>query len=159
MKKQVLWRVVAFGSTPGSVRRGRPNQPGRRKCGNPIPVHRREPYIPARTVHRHTHERYLLRISNSHDESVVVLTTKLESKAQEDTAKMVFHRYGRSYFLAELWGAGSETGRKGFPVPGRTPTTSGTSRDGDRSTANCPIDARVPCPFARIRYTSVRRVK
>jgi hypothetical protein len=45
---------------------------------------------------------------------VVVLTTKLESKAQEDTAKMVFHRYGRSYFLAELWGAGSETGRKVF---------------------------------------------
>jgi len=27
---------------------------------------------------------------------------------------MVFHRYGRSYFLAELWVAGSETGRKVF---------------------------------------------
>jgi len=38
----------------------------------------------------------LFRISNSHNESVVVLTTKVESKTPADTAKMVFHRYGDS---------------------------------------------------------------
>jgi hypothetical protein len=43
-----------------------------------------------------------------------VLTTKLESKAQEDTAKMVFTATAAPNFLAELWGAGSETGRKVF---------------------------------------------
>jgi len=57
----------------------------------------------------------LFRISNAHNESVLVLTTKVESKAREDTGKMVFHRYGRSYFLAELWVAESDTGRKVFP--------------------------------------------
>lgn len=57
----------------------------------------------------------LLRISNSYDENVVVQTTKVEGKAPEDAAKMVFHRYGDSYFLAELRVAGRETGRKVLP--------------------------------------------
>jgi hypothetical protein len=56
----------------------------------------------------------LLRISNTHYESVVVLTSKVERKGGENGAKMVFRRYGPSYFLAELWAAGSETGRKVF---------------------------------------------
>jgi hypothetical protein len=115
MKKQVLWKVVAFAAAllaaSGAV--GQTNQVDA-SAEIPFPF----------TVASHTFQpgRYivtrmsdtLLRISNSHDESVVVLTTKVDSKAQEDTAKMVFYRYGRSYFLAELWVAGSETGRKVF---------------------------------------------
>jgi hypothetical protein len=115
MKKQVSWKVVAFGAVllAGSGAVGQTNQAD---ASAEIPF----PFTVASHTFRpgwYTVTRMsdiLLRISNSHDESVVVLTTKVESKAQEDTAKMVFHRYGRSYFLAEVWVAGSETGRKVF---------------------------------------------
>jgi hypothetical protein len=115
MKKQVSWKVVAFGAAllAGSGAVGQTNQAD---ASAEIPF----PFTVASHTFRpgwYTVTRMsdiLLRISNSHDESVVVLTTKVESKAQEDTAKMVFHRYGRSYFLAEVWVAGSETGRKVF---------------------------------------------
>jgi hypothetical protein len=116
MKKQRLWKVVAFGTAllAASNAVGQANQSG---AIAEIPF--------AFTLASHTLQpgRYtvtrmsdtLFRISNSHNESVVVLTTKVESKTPADTARMVFHRYGGSYFLGELWVAGSETGRKVFP--------------------------------------------
>lgn len=114
MKKQA-WRVAALGAAliAASAAVGQTSQT--EAIAN-IPF--------AFTVASHTFEpgRYtvtrlsdiLLRISNAHNQSVVVLTSKLEGKAAENAGKMVFHRYGRSYFLAELWVAGSETGRKLF---------------------------------------------
>jgi hypothetical protein len=53
-------------------------------------------------------------ISNSHKQGTVVLTTKVEGKPLENAGKMVFHRYGDAYFLSEVWGAASGTGRKVF---------------------------------------------
>ena len=54
-----------------------------------------------------------LRIFNSHNKSMVVLTTSVEGKP-ESTAKMVFYRYGGTYFLAEVWVAASGTGSRLF---------------------------------------------
>jgi hypothetical protein len=53
-----------------------------------------------------------LLIFNSHKQGTVVLTTRVEGKAPESTGKMVFHRYGSAYFLAEVWAAGNGIGRR-----------------------------------------------
>ena len=55
-----------------------------------------------------------LRISSPHNQGTVVLTHAVEGKATESKGKMVFHRYGESYFLSEVWVAGSGMGRKVF---------------------------------------------
>jgi hypothetical protein len=44
-----------------------------------------------------------LRIFNPHNQGAVMLTHRVEGKAPESTGKMVFHRYGGTYFLAEVW--------------------------------------------------------
>jgi hypothetical protein len=54
------------------------------------------------------------RIFSSHNQGTVVLTTRVEGKAPEGTGKIIFHRYGDAYFLSEVWGAASRTGRKVF---------------------------------------------
>ena len=54
----------------------------------------------------------LLRIFNSHNRVVVVLTTGVDNKEPEGTGKMVFHRYGDDYFLSEVWAPADQTGRK-----------------------------------------------
>jgi hypothetical protein len=56
----------------------------------------------------------LLRIFNSHNQGVVVLTSRVDNKEPEDTGKMVFHRYGDDYFLSVVWVPPSQTGRKVF---------------------------------------------
>ena len=55
-----------------------------------------------------------LRISSPHNHGTVVLTHAVEGKAPESKGKMVFHRYGESYFLSEVWVAGDGMGRKVF---------------------------------------------
>ena len=55
-----------------------------------------------------------LRIFNSHNQGTVVLTTRVEGKPPESTGKMVFHRYGGTYFLAEVWVAANGTGSRLF---------------------------------------------
>jgi hypothetical protein len=55
-----------------------------------------------------------LRIFGSHNQGTVVLSTRVEGKARESSGKMVFHRYGDTYFLSEVWVAASGTGRKVF---------------------------------------------
>jgi len=55
-----------------------------------------------------------LRISNPLNQGTVVLTHAVEGKAPESKGKMVFHRYGESYFLSEVWVAASGMGRKVF---------------------------------------------
>jgi cytolysin (calcineurin-like family phosphatase) len=54
----------------------------------------------------------LLRIFNSHNQGVVVLTTAVDSKESEGTGKMLFHRYGDDYFLSEVWDPAGQSGRK-----------------------------------------------
>lgn len=55
-----------------------------------------------------------LRISSPHNQSAVVLTHAIEGKAPESKGKIVFHRYGESYFLSEVWVASGGIGRKVF---------------------------------------------
>lgn len=49
-----------------------------------------------------------------HNQGTVVLTHAVEGKLPESKGKMVFDRYGKSYFLSEVWVAGSGMGRKVF---------------------------------------------
>jgi hypothetical protein len=56
-----------------------------------------------------------LRISSPSNQGTVVLTHSVEGKAPESKGKMVFHHYGESYFLSEVWVAADGPGRKVFP--------------------------------------------
>lgn len=50
--------------------------------------------------------------SKDSGKSVVRLTNSIHPNAKENRARLVFHRYGQRYFLAEVWGAGDGNGRK-----------------------------------------------
>ncbi len=56
----------------------------------------------------------------SADSSVVntVLPHSCESAATPEVSKLVFHRYGSQYFLAQIWTAGNDQGRE-LPKSGR----------------------------------------
>ena len=43
-------------------------------------------------------------------DSIIRLTNLVESNSDNTRARLVFHRYGQNYFLAEVWNGG-ETGR------------------------------------------------
>jgi hypothetical protein len=51
--------------------------------------------------------------SNDGKSSVIRLSNSVAEKSEERTARMVFHRYGQQYFLAEVW-SGEDYGRKLF---------------------------------------------
>jgi hypothetical protein len=44
--------------------------------------------------------------------SVVRLTNQIEHKGSSGNARLVFHRYGDRYFLAEVWDGSDNTGRQ-----------------------------------------------
>jgi hypothetical protein len=44
--------------------------------------------------------------------SAIRLTNSIESTKINPRAKLVFHRYGERYFLAEVWSGGSNSGRE-----------------------------------------------
>jgi hypothetical protein len=51
-------------------------------------------------------------IRNVHDgQTVVRLTSAVQTLSPKDKATLVFHRYGEQYFLFQVWPAGGETGR------------------------------------------------
>ena len=50
--------------------------------------------------------------SRMKDASLFVLTTRLQASATQEKGKLVFHRYGNRYFLAEIWTVGSRDGQK-----------------------------------------------
>lgn len=53
-----------------------------------------------------------LAIRSADNRNVVVrLTNSIESKKNNTQARLVFHRYGQRYFLAEVWSGGESTGR------------------------------------------------
>jgi hypothetical protein len=56
-----------------------------------------------------------LLISDTRNRGTFVQTHSVEGKALSGKGKMVFHRYGAAYFLAEVWTAGDRLGRKVFP--------------------------------------------
>jgi len=42
---------------------------------------------------------------------VFPITTRLQTQTPRDQSVLIFHRYGDEYFLAQVWAAGSTTGR------------------------------------------------
>jgi len=44
--------------------------------------------------------------------SVIRLTNELQRKTENTQARLVFHRYGQHYFLAEVWSGGDRVGRR-----------------------------------------------
>jgi len=43
---------------------------------------------------------------------ILALTNGCESTEAADVSKLVFHRYGNQYFLAQVWSAGNSEGRE-----------------------------------------------
>ena len=55
----------------------------------------------------------IVRIRSAKQEaSVFSLTTRLNKGTAAEASKLVFHRYGNRYFLAEIWRAGETEGQK-----------------------------------------------
>lgn len=44
--------------------------------------------------------------------STIRLTSELAPRSENTRARLVFHRYGQYYFLAEIWSGGGEAGRQ-----------------------------------------------
>jgi hypothetical protein len=51
----------------------------------------------------------VFKIVNSQNQGAFALNNKVDGRVLK-SSKMVFHRYGHAYFLAEIWVAGSKTG-------------------------------------------------
>jgi hypothetical protein len=50
--------------------------------------------------------------SSDNKEGFTMMTTIVNSLDYASAGKLVFHRYGDRYFLAEVWGRGSDAGRR-----------------------------------------------
>ncbi len=55
-----------------------------------------------------------LRFYNSQKQGAFVSTHSVEGKAPESAGKMIFHHYGNTYFLFEVWSPAKGTGRQVF---------------------------------------------
>jgi hypothetical protein len=53
-----------------------------------------------------------IRIMNRNGDSAVRLSSSAERREQAKAAKLVFHRYGSTYFLSQVWMAGESSGRE-----------------------------------------------
>ena len=51
-------------------------------------------------------------ITNSQGDNAIRLSMPTERKTRGKAAKLVFHRYGSTYFLSQVWMAGDATGRE-----------------------------------------------
>jgi hypothetical protein len=54
----------------------------------------------------------VLRIVGAGRQSALVMTNRVERRAQESSRKIVFHRYDDVYFLSEVWDSAVSIGRK-----------------------------------------------
>jgi len=55
----------------------------------------------------------LIRIFNAHTRGVYI-STHAATRPKPDGSKLVFHRYGSSYFLSSVWITGNATGKELF---------------------------------------------
>jgi hypothetical protein len=56
-----------------------------------------------------------LGIHNANNQGVLVPVHREQRPPRENSSKMVFHRYGDTYFLSEVWVGGNSIGRALFP--------------------------------------------
>jgi hypothetical protein len=111
MKKQT-WQAAAFLGVllMAAVAVGQ-NNPAVLKADIPFPFVVAAHTLPAGRYEVSTLGEQTIRIVNSRKQGAFVLTHKLSGRAPESSGKLVFYRYQDSYFLAQVWGAGSNTGR------------------------------------------------
>ena len=55
-----------------------------------------------------------IRIYAANEQGVLVPTHSVQGRAPEGTTKVVFHRYGDTYFLSEVWAPANGIGRELF---------------------------------------------
>ena len=55
-----------------------------------------------------------IRIANAESSAVVLMHAQREERLDYQSAKLVFHRYGDKYFLAEVWNG---AGNSGLQIP------------------------------------------
>ena len=60
-------------------------------------------------------EGLVIRDINDKHEQVMFVTESVEAKAIPNESEVIFHRYGDSYFLSEVFTAGEETGQELAP--------------------------------------------
>lgn len=58
---------------------------------------------------------YSLRIHDLKNHGTFIPVHSAQRRAGDHACKMVFHRYGDTYFLAEVWGAGNPNGKALYP--------------------------------------------
>jgi hypothetical protein len=56
-----------------------------------------------------------LSIHDAHNQGVFVPAHSAQRGAHENSSKIVFHRYGDTYFLSEVWVGGNSIGKELFP--------------------------------------------
>jgi hypothetical protein len=114
MKKQ-LWKVGAFLAAllATSIAVGQSNR-GETVADVPFTFTVANHSFPAGRYTVTPINQTLLRIFNFHNQGTVVLARSTDGMAPEETGKMVFHRYGGTYFLAEVWVAANGTGSRLF---------------------------------------------
>lgn len=54
----------------------------------------------------------LVRIENSTRQGGFVSTTRIQRSASDNRCRLVFHRYGDTYFLSQVWVTGNDRGRE-----------------------------------------------
>ena len=60
---------------------------------------------------------HLLRIRNDSTNKSVTLMAQSEESAKPQATRLVFHKYGNSYYLAEVWRATGQAGASGIELP------------------------------------------
>ena len=58
-----------------------------------------------------------LGIHDSQNQTMLVPTHSAQRPARDNSSKMVFHRYGNTYFLEQVWVGSTSSGRALFPSP------------------------------------------
>lgn len=69
-----------------------------------------------------------VRIASSHHQSAFAMTSKVDTRFPAREGRLVFHRYEKTYFLAQVWRAGSSHGNQVF----KSPVEEGLERRGAR---------------------------
>ena len=59
----------------------------------------------------------VMQIHNDSTNKTVAIIAQHEESAKPQNTRLVFHRYGDSYFLAEVWSATGQAGASGIELP------------------------------------------
>jgi len=127
--KQQAWQAAAFLAVllMTAVAVGQDN-PSVLKADIPFPFVVANQTLPAGRYEVSNLGEQTIRIVNSRKQGALVLTSRLSGRAPESSGKLVFYRYQDSYFLAQVWGAGTTVGKAIFTSPAEKELESKQSR-------------------------------